>query len=390
MNGIERNNLSGGTLLQVARFDRGSFQGKTSRTKEGYLRTDAAVTRTGVFAYRLSDGSMRRELRHPLEVFAQDSLASLKMVPVTNDHPPVRLLTADTAKQYQVGFTGETVLPNAGFVTSTMTVTDAAAISSVDKGKRELSCGYSCDLVKEDGTFEGEPYDFRQTNIRYNHVAIVGRGRAGADVCINLDSLSDGDGFEIENADNNNSQRGTRMVKIVIDGIDYEAAPEVANALTKANKATADAQVKADAALVGIEKIKADRDTLKAKVDAADEEAKTLPAKIAVAVKDRLDLERTASAILPKDTKLDGLSDKEIRTAVIKAKFPKADNLDTASDIYLQARFDAAVELVETPPSSAAEQRKTSAAHDKNDSHADCDSGSSRDKMIKRMKGEKV
>jgi len=36
-------------------------------------------------------------------------------------------------------------------VLSTMTVTDAAAISAVDKGKRELSCGYSCDLVQDSG-----------------------------------------------------------------------------------------------------------------------------------------------------------------------------------------------------------------------------------------------
>jgi len=380
------------TILQVARFDRGSFQGKTSRTKEGFLRTDAAVTRTGVFAYRLSDGSMRRELRHPSEVFAQDSLKSLQMVPVTNDHPPVRLLTADTAKQYQVGFTGETVRPSERMVLSTMTVTDAAAISAVDKGKRELSCGYSCDLVQDSGEYEGEPYDYKQTNIRYNHVAIVDRGRAGADVCINLDSLTEGDGFEIEKADNNNPQRSTRMVKIVIDGIEYEAAPEVKNALDKANKSNADAQSKIDSATAEIDKIKADRDTLKAKVDAADEAAKTLPAQIATAVKARLDLERTAGEVLPKDTKIDELSDKEIKVAVIKTKFPKAEGLDTASDVYIDARFDAAIELFGevTKQDGTSKQRQASAPHDKQDQADGCDSGSSRDKMIRRMKGEKV
>ena len=54
-------------------------------------------------------------------------------------------------------------------------------IDAVQGGKREISCGYECEYtVNEDGTYN-------QKNIRGNHVAVVGRGRAGKRAAI-LDS----------------------------------------------------------------------------------------------------------------------------------------------------------------------------------------------------------
>ena len=35
--------------------------------------------------------------------------------------------------------------------------------------------------------YNGEPFDFRQTNIRYNHLAIVDEARAGPEARIVLD-----------------------------------------------------------------------------------------------------------------------------------------------------------------------------------------------------------
>jgi len=42
---------------------------KMERTKEGYLRGQAVVSRSGVFSYMNMDGTIRGELRHPEEVF---------------------------------------------------------------------------------------------------------------------------------------------------------------------------------------------------------------------------------------------------------------------------------------------------------------------------------
>ena len=68
------------------RFDDLRFDAaKASKTKindNGYLETDAIITRTGVFVYKNADGSTNRELRHPDDVFKADSLETLKMIPI--------------------------------------------------------------------------------------------------------------------------------------------------------------------------------------------------------------------------------------------------------------------------------------------------------------------
>jgi len=77
---------------------------KMLETSEGYLRGEAIVSRAGVFKYRNVDGSIRGELRHPDDVFNNDSLSTLKMIPITIDHPP-EFVNASNAHKYQVGYT---------------------------------------------------------------------------------------------------------------------------------------------------------------------------------------------------------------------------------------------------------------------------------------------
>ena len=60
-------------------------------------------------------------------------------------------------------------------------------IQSVIDGKRELSGGYTRDLVKESGTYNGENYDYVQRNMKVNHVAIVDEGRCGNACKLNID-----------------------------------------------------------------------------------------------------------------------------------------------------------------------------------------------------------
>lgn len=52
----------------------------------------------------------------------------------------------------------------------------------IQSGKKELSMGYECNYEPQKGVFEGKEYDFVQTNLRGNHVALVNRGRMGSDV----------------------------------------------------------------------------------------------------------------------------------------------------------------------------------------------------------------
>ena len=347
--------------MSLMRYDRGEVKGKAARTDEGYIRADAVVTRTGVFQYMNADGTIRRELRHPDDVFEKASLDSMRLIPVTNGHPQVRLVNSDNAKELIVGSVGESVYVDGQFVMASMVITHADATRDVDMGRKELSLGYTVDVVKEDGIYNGEPYTHRQKNIRYNHLAIVDRARAGSAARINLDS---GDAQQTTKEDKMNVDLKT----VTLDGLDYKASPEVAKALEKAIKRADEAQAEAKTAKDEAEKLQAKIDAMKEKEkedeEAEKEEKEKMDGVIKAAVKARLALEKVASVSLDKETvaKLDDMSDKEIKLAVIKAKSPNA-NLDEKSDVYIDARFDAAVEdQASFDPDAAAKNRQTTHA----------------------------
>jgi hypothetical protein len=65
--------------------------------------------------------------------------------------------------------------------------TDSAKDLVLNGGKDSLSVGYLVDYVAEQGTFKGQSYDFKQTNIRCNHVTICYEGRCES-ACV-ADSL---------------------------------------------------------------------------------------------------------------------------------------------------------------------------------------------------------
>ena len=121
--------------------------------------------------------------RSPEEVFSSAALASFEGKPATNDHPP-ELIGPDDVAVYEKGHvqnvrrgTGEW----AEYVVADLHIHDRELIEAVQRGKREISCGYECDYVDNgDGTYS-------QKNIRGNHVAVVERGRAGKRAAI-LDS----------------------------------------------------------------------------------------------------------------------------------------------------------------------------------------------------------
>lgn len=150
------------------------------RLDDGRVILDATMTRSGVFEYCNPDGTIRREYRPPAAVFEQSSMASLALVPVTDDHPPV-MVTAANADEYTVGQVTEAIRRDGNHLAGRIVVNSASTIARMDAGKREISCGYHCDLDMVPGVSpEGEHFDTSQSNIRYNHLAIVERGRAGS------------------------------------------------------------------------------------------------------------------------------------------------------------------------------------------------------------------
>lgn len=71
--------------MKVQRFDSLPLDA-TYFTDEGYLVDHPIVTSVGIFVYHNPDGSERRELRLPEEVFAEKSLASYKGKPIIVTH----------------------------------------------------------------------------------------------------------------------------------------------------------------------------------------------------------------------------------------------------------------------------------------------------------------
>lgn len=363
----------------VKRYDVGKLQ-SAQKTPQGFLRAPAYATRVGVFSYRQPDGTIRKEYRPPEEVFKPDSLATLSGIPLTNKHPAELLSPANTTK-YQVGYTGDTVEPEGAFVSTGVTIVDAKTISEIEAGeKRELSCGYVCDLEDTPGIFEGESYDCVQRNIVYNHLAIVGKGRAGPQARLHLDSS------DAVMVDNQTLKEGLSMEKVSMGGVDHEMHPEAAKAV-KDMMAKHDADMKAmsdkfDAISKehGDMKAKMEKDAadlkgkqvnsnaegketpaqqtaeetaakekefqqVSAKKDELEEQVKTLKEKTSATeiqklVKERMKLESAARAVGLK--KFDELTDMDLKKSVISSK-SKID-LKDKTEAYIDARFDSICE----------------------------------------------
>lgn len=234
------------------------------RTREGYLVADARAARVGIQEYAgrevdpdgslgLRDRATVRVWRSEDEVFHKDAIASFSTIAVTNDHPP-EAVTSDNWRKYGVGETGDEILRDGKFMRVPLAIRDAAAVRDYEAGKRELSCGYTCDVVAQSGTTaDGEAYDAIQTNIRGNHVAIVQRGRAGPEVRI-------GD--------------STPMKTILIDGHSVEVSDAAEIAVANLKKQLTDAQT----VIAGHATADAEMAT---KLSTADAKVATLEAKVA-------------------------------------------------------------------------------------------------------------
>ena len=71
------------------------------------------------------------------------------------------------------------------------------ALRAIANGTTELSLGYRCAYVPKKGEWNGENYDYLQTNITANHLALVPHGRAGSSVCVQDEAILTEDGLVI-------------------------------------------------------------------------------------------------------------------------------------------------------------------------------------------------
>lgn len=160
---------------------------------DGSLVAEVRAARAGLYTYRGSeigrpDLDAVRVYRPESEAFSKATLDSLSSLTVTQDHPPEGVVTPRNWKRVAVGWTGEDVIRDGGFVRVPLILKDEDTIDAVRAGKRELSFGYLCDFDFIPGTTKGgEAYDAVQKDLRGNHLAIVERGRAGRECAFDKD-----------------------------------------------------------------------------------------------------------------------------------------------------------------------------------------------------------
>lgn len=329
------------TMRECITIDKGySNFDKYIDKQTGFLHLNGIVARDGIQTYlgvELGDkeNPMKeyKVLRPTEEVLKKESLDTYINATVTDDHPQsfvtvdnVAMLHKGSAANYEIIKDGETNLIKVKLV-----ITDKILIDKVMNGKVEISAGYSQNLIKEQGTWKGEAYDYKQTDIKINHIAIVDQARCGSACKLTADKNA-------KLKDEKPIQRKS-MATVTIDGVTHEINDCVAKHLGSLKSSLDSYKEKMDEKEEEMEKLKKDMEELEAQKDMAEEEAKkakTSDADIAKIVDAKVEMLTMAKAHGVDVKVTDSVSD--MKKAVVAAKTTL--NLDGKSEAYIDAAFD--------------------------------------------------
>lgn len=340
--------------------DRAVIAGTKIRESDGALLADARIARTGVQLYLGSevdpdndhgfrDRRVVRIYRPGDEIFSDETMASAAHRPVTNDHPAEKRVDADNWKRHAVGQTADEVTGEGIYIRVPLMVSDGDAIRDIQRGKRELSAGYTSTLDWTAGTTpDGEEYDAIQRNIRINHVAIVGRGRAGHSVRIGDEATWGAAPIEDGGENEGDHTMATNMKSVTVDGITVEVTDQGAQVIEKLQQQLAKASESSAKVLQDHATALAEKDKQLASKDAEIDGLKKKvlsDADIDKLVVERAALVDSARKIAP-DLKIDGLDAAGIKKAAVAAKLGEASVTDKTS-AYIDARFDILLEDVD-------------------------------------------
>lgn len=329
-----------------------------TRTKgQGYLKLGGYNAGTGILVYHNADGTTTRELRTIKEL--QASMDSMDGLPVTAGHPvemrdgrPQQVLldqnnTAKHQKGYYIG--NPTIKDGLGF--AQRVITDPVLDSEITTGlRRQISLGYNRDFILgphpdyPDGTFNGEAYDGYQTNIEWNHEAIVNLARGGPRLRVVMDSKAMFDSIDSQ-INSEIEEEVRKMPTFRVDGTDYEVSEAARTALEYKFKADeAEKQKLKEATENAIKAATA----MEAKFDEAQSaltalKAVDIDAKVATLVT----LQNQAKPLLPANFVFDGLDEFAIKKAVVETQRPNIDLSKKAdAKTYVDVCFDGIIDSV--------------------------------------------
>lgn len=322
----------------------------------GFLKVTGNAAVVGVLVYPTASEHVPADT-----LFNQDSMESLRGVPVTVLHPDIPV-TPENYQQFAVG-TVLSVNRVDDALQVELSIADADAIKSIQQGAIELSCGYNVDVEGTSGTFNFIEFDSTQRSRRYNHIALVPKARAGATCKLQLDIGQP-------------NMQNVILPNNTVISIEESQAVVLQASLKQivSNTVTADA-LNLDAV-----------DALQAKLD----QSNALVTKLEASAKDRLDsadvlgLFATVDDCRRLDAKFEPLNTEgnlktsiKMRTDALSASGVTLQGGE--SDAYLNARFDIAVEAL------VDDQVATSLANLRNDAELPAIAESPRAKFMRQQ-----
>lgn len=344
-------------MTTVMRFDRAELSTRAPRTDQWQnLIVDAVVCVPGVYPYRQPDGTTRRELKPPEEIFAADHMESVRLAVVTDEHlPGAAPVTPQNARQFQRGSGFEAKRSADDKLIAALKVTDGELISSITSGaKKGVSLGLKCRIDRTPGIWRGvdgkgppQQYDVVQRDMVTNQISVTARPRI-PDAEIRMDS---DDAVMVVDPPNEGQQAMNTMQLTVGDStvaVEAGAGSIIQSRLTTLDSTVGD--LKSQVATLTKERdgALAERDTAREELAAAQKLA-TDSDDIPKLYAKRRRLLADAAVILTADalTKVDDASDLDVRKAAITEAYGESalvgDAGEPRSVDYIEARFDSLV-----------------------------------------------
>ena len=155
--------------------------------ENGYLVIkDNKIAKAGVFEYlgrEISDSLKDTEIYKVCRPWAEleKTAKDFEGMPVKFGHEWVQ----PEKRDIKIGAVSGEVKLEEPYLIADIKIYDKDAIEEItNKGIVDLSPGYRAHYKQESGEYNGEQYDFKQEDIKYNHLAVVENGRSGKEVRI--------------------------------------------------------------------------------------------------------------------------------------------------------------------------------------------------------------
>jgi hypothetical protein len=167
--------------------DRLAITENRQRDTNGFLISRARIFQPGVVTYLRGEFGLPgdpnepiRVARLPEDVLHPEAVKSFEGLDVLVGHA---MQGRDRKSRARAdGNVSGAIDTSDGTMVTDLMIKSEDGEKALSEGVEQISPSFLFLPVKESGEFEGEPYEYKQTEIRGNHIAVVPRGRSGPEV----------------------------------------------------------------------------------------------------------------------------------------------------------------------------------------------------------------